>query len=98
MDAKEVLERAKKLIENPVNWIKHANARDAHGYAVNARSEDAVCFCMMGALFHAGSLGIDDPYWALRAVLHEGIVEWNDHPNRTHAEVLAAFDRAIAAS
>ena len=27
---------------------------------------------------------------------HE-IVPWNDAPERTHAEVMAAFDRAIAA-
>ena len=24
-----------------------------------------------------------------------GVVPWNDHPGRTHAEVLEAFDRAI---
>ena len=29
--------------------------------------------------------------------LIDGIASWNDHPERTHAEVLALLDRAIAA-
>ena len=32
----------------------------------------------------------------LSAQMNFGIARWNDTPGRTHDEVLAAFDRAIA--
>ena len=48
-----------------------------------------------------GWLGIDTgaALKALKCAIGNGheIVPWNDAPERTHAEVMAAFDRAIAA-
>jgi hypothetical protein len=45
----------------------------------------------------------DDAIRTLRDAVSPGatmrwITEWNDAPTRTHAEVLAAFDRAIKAA
>jgi hypothetical protein len=62
---------------------------------VNPENEDAVCFCVSGALLHADSRPWK-PFDALTVVVKRNIIQFNDDPATTHADVLAAFDRAIA--
>lgn len=96
MTPTEVLIAARKLCEK--GWIQGPSHEFGNGQ----------CHCPMTAIGRSGRYGTD-PY--KRAVLflaraigaacdsvnaaRGAIWAWNDHPSRTLAEVLAAFDRAI---
>lgn len=92
-------------------WTQGNFARDHLGAPISAQSPDATCWCAWGAvrasmdhdraLWAADDAAHDELYEALASV--EGldyagaIVEYNDAAERTQADVLALFDRAIAA-
>lgn len=46
----DVLRAARKLIEKEENWIQYLEARDVYGSEVSFSSDEAVCFCSIGAL------------------------------------------------
>jgi hypothetical protein len=92
METIEVLTRARALIER------------GHAKGAGRQMRDGVmCFCAVIAIEwaargmgpDAADLGIETlrPFTAP----YEDIVTWNDAPERTQADVLCAFDRAIAA-
>jgi hypothetical protein len=99
----EKLREARALIAK--GWTQDAEARNAAGadiQDVDPAFEDVepVCWCAAGAIFWA--TGIDEYSTAadvLVAAIGERtrhfIPQWNDAPERTQAEVLQAFDRAI---
>ena len=94
--------RALRRAEDPDRWTTGCAARDANGRSVMPERLEAVRFDGIGALFRLtpGESELRD-----RAV---GVLEtvaglwgwtaWQDTPGRTHAEVLAAMDRAIASA
>ena len=86
MTTKEILIEARKRIERPECWTQH-------------RFQDGDAYCMSGAFFacHAAGPGaIGEALGHLHAIVGgRSVASWNDDPRRTHAEVLAAFDRAI---
>jgi hypothetical protein len=89
MTTHEVLVAARNLIDRE-GWIQNAH------YAPEGR-------CVRGALSDVTRGKTDLGYYhATRAfsdVVDEVLIgAWNDHPDRTKAEVLAAFDKAIAAT
>lgn len=93
----EVLRAARALIDTPEKWTQGCYAKDAKGNGLPPEDEDAVCFCASGALRH---VDVDvDVCWpafdALGLAVGGNIIEFND--SHSHADVLAAFDRAIAA-
>lgn len=102
MTTVEILRAARAKIEKPEAWAKGGFACDARGYAVGARNPLAICFCSIGAIRRVTASFAEE--LAARDVLSEiveaigmyGLAEWNDAPERTHAEVLAAFDKAIS--
>lgn len=100
MSPREVLIKARALIERPEAWTKGAAARDDGGVPVSFDSERAVCFCGIGATWKVQerkSMAIDESGEnLLHRVAGGRFGSWNDAPERTHAEVLEAFDRAIA--
>lgn len=93
----DVLRRARALIDTPEKWCKGALVRDG-------------AFCVRGALKTAISGSIwaaFDPLLtrAEQALGFPGfdgvhseprLPSWNNAPERTHADVMAAFDKAIA--
>lgn len=96
-----ILEEARERIEK--GWTQGAFARNSVGDAVNEDSEQACAWCVTGALMAAPRIAVDD---AARFYLHKAIASiddasqhslasWNDAPDRTQEEVLAAFDAAI---
>lgn len=100
----DVLRKARELIARPEGWTKRANARDARGGIVGVGSGRATCFCAVGALWHADAPNFHSVRAlrdALESVLPAGVAieieAFNDDPGTTHADVLALFDRAIAA-
>lgn len=87
MKTSEILTAARKQIELPENWCQQYFFRD------NARCSD-------GALVMASLMGdpksVEQADRLLASEMDGDIRTFND--TRTHAEVLAAFDRAIAAA
>lgn len=95
------LRAAKALIDTPEKWTKGAFARGRHGFSVDVSSPIATCFCLRGAVHAVTGNGrrTRDVFSALeRAVGRRGLAQWNDRISRTHADVMAAFDQAIAAA
>lgn len=95
------LKAARELIAKPGGWTKGHYARDASGALAASTDEAATCFCAVGAVLrvNGGNFGVSQP-------LLEGIAAqvpttslpvWNDAMERTQAEVVAAYDAAIAA-
>lgn len=105
MKAKDVLQKARKRIEDPAHWTQGAFARNAYGVEVLPDFHTAVCWCAKGAIYAtiwetSVDLG-DQQEWDALTVLnlavgpdhHHDVVLLNDSTD--HATVLAAFDRAI---
>ena len=102
MTPREILIAARAKIEAPERWTKGAFARSARGRKVRLDGGKARCWCMLGALQEVEMSPIRfRQAWALLVPAISvpdsisEVVLWNDAPERTHAEVLAAFDRAI---
>jgi hypothetical protein len=96
----EALEAARKLIEDEDHWNKGEYAVDGDGMRVGPTSYRAYSYCAIGALCAATKKGarrvyFHPAYQALEKALPQEIADFND--SHTHAEVLAAFDAAIAA-
>lgn len=111
--AATILRRARELISRPECWIQGSMARDADEHEADEWGSSATCWCIMGAFSRVASrMAPDDaqPDYddALRYMLDatgsegtfagDALADWNDTHGRTHADVLAAFDRAIAAA
>lgn len=91
---RENLIAARALIDTPEKWVKDAHEKDG-------------CYCAMGAIgavlprnYH-GWVSDTAQYRALAAAVpaefHGNVPNFNDHPATTHADIMALFDRAIAA-
>jgi hypothetical protein len=95
MTVKDNLIAAKALIDSPEKWGKRF-------YYQHARTG---CMCALGAVRQAvfgQVLGVHDntpEAEALKDELPKGrwVDEFNDHPSTTHADIMALFQRAIAA-
>jgi len=101
MKTSEVLRAAREKIERPEAWTKGCGAVTASGAVVFPTSEFAARWCAVGSIDAVtdGDLRANvAARAALRALTMKYIstIFWNDAPERTHAEVLAVFDAAIA--
>lgn len=95
----EALRAARELLTPEGAWIQEAFAQDATGHPVSPRSENAVCWCVMGALKRNdwNLVGIfAEAFRYLCSAVDEWAPDWNDKPGRTQAEVLTAFSKAIS--
>jgi hypothetical protein len=91
----DVLRKARALIEPYEKWVGRHNAFAPGCNCTSTAITDAspgegrtahMVFC------EANSIDIDID---IGGGVFQAVYGWNDHPKRTHAEVLAAFDRAI---
>lgn len=98
MKVSELLIKAKTIIENPENWTQEHLARDHVGYPTDPNANCAVCFCSVGALRKAHIPWTDTSYMDasrfLFTAMNGNVPEFND--THTHAEVMHAWDKAIA--
>ena len=92
-DTVEVLQAARALIADERNWCRLASYR-RKGRHVQRCAMGAVNFAM-GLDEHDVSGKSNDCFSALCEVVHQGVRRFNDH--HSHSDVLAMFDRAIAA-
>jgi hypothetical protein len=92
------LREARALIER--GWTQLVSARDCDGNPVDCDQPNAVSFCAVGAVSRAYDCDYDASCPAheivSRVVGTVWVDQWNDVEERTQAEVLAAFDKAIA--
>lgn len=103
MTVVEILRAAREKISDPAHWTTRDYARDHRGLSADLLSNDAFCWCALGALW-AASEGAEvfiesRANKLLLSAAGEirsgfGIVEVND--TLGHQAVLNMFDRAIA--
>lgn len=99
MSAADQLRAAKALIDTPEKWTRGEYARDMFGSGVDCLSGEAVCFCTLGALGAVGAANCDPIIRkALEPVFAGSVSMFNDSRTTTHADIMALFDRAIAAA
>lgn len=97
---KEDLIKAKALIDTPEKWGK--------GKLLNETRQRCAIGAVEGACLHKPRLDNWDATLACRAALrraapssfefpraNSSIAAFNDHPDTTHADIMALFDRAI---
>ena len=99
-DTLAVLARARELIADERRWCRRSFARSWLNVPVPAHSAAARRYCALGAIMQAGrklGLPVEQARNALEWQTARPVQDWNDDPRRTHAEVIAAFDGAIAA-
>lgn len=92
MSALTVLTGARDLIA--AGWVQGTSEREVNGQQ---------CYCSVGAISQAYHMlptrrqrGYSEAMSILRSVIDDdSVVNWNDHPERTQAMVVAGFDRAI---
>ena len=95
---------ARALLTEPERWTKEWSARDREGGCTNAHDLAAVCWCLVGALAVTcptrTELGAQSPWVQVITALGmpgtDAVVEFNDRPSTTHADVLAVLDAAVA--
>jgi len=94
----DLLRQARELLADPKRWTQGTGARAGDGLATGVHSANAICWCAWGALVyvHTDLNSLSDSLDLIATIVGESEVSsWNDAPERTHEEVLAAFDRAI---
>lgn len=103
MNVNELLRAARARIAKAEHWTQGDFAKTAHGNAIGPTEGPAVCWCAAGALeaeYAMAGPGSDKLFYdaaeALEAEMDDHIYSFND--TRSHADVLAAFDRAIEAT
>lgn len=101
MTPREVLVAARELVSVPERWTRGAFARDENGDRCSTVS--GVRFCVHGAIKHfAQSVFVSDQVASVFAiangVANDRISDFNDDPETTHPDIVAVFDRAIAAA
>jgi hypothetical protein len=102
----EVLEGALEILRDPKRWTKREYSRDINDRDCSPHSSRAKCFCAIGAIMRvSGSRPELSTLWALhieatnvlrRVTRQYDIGVWNDAPERTHAEIIQGFEKAIA--
>lgn len=95
---KEELTAVRKLIEQ--GWTQGHYARNAEGDVADLMDNDACTFCLRGAIYRV--TGYDEgKYLPIIQLLNSrvysfpGIINWNDAPGRTKAEVLDLIDETL---
>lgn len=94
----EVLDKAADLITPEGAWTQGYFARVAPGgNSIGPREPNAACWCAFGAVINrCGNDGAAEDFAVqyLRTTLRDSIDRWNDAPERTQAEVIAALRQA----
>lgn len=98
MKPSEALRKARQLITPEGAWIKGKWAEDEnHIDHLQGKDPGAICFCASGAVQKIKNVSfaeVKEEEEFFRRVTGEGFENYNDAFDRTHAEVLDAFDRA----
>lgn len=91
---KDLIRRARKIIQDPACWTRTIAARDDLQRAVSPRSDRARSFCVFGALTKAADeIGLSDRWLAdlFDASLLSELVRAND--SQDHATLMDLLER-----
>jgi len=99
MTDRELLLALRAKLATPDRWTKGMAAKDFNGSPADPCGGDAISWCLVGACDEIGDLSsYRDAAYLLGFVGTSGhldMVDWNDAPDRTHADVLARIDEAL---
>lgn len=86
---------AKALIATPDKWCQGTYALDQYGLSQSWRYQEPAQICGFGALLREDEFVADEALDYLNRAAGLDYLKWQDRPERTHAEVMIAFTRAI---
>lgn len=101
------LRAVRKLLNEPESWTKTSLARDAQGRGTYTRDDNAVAWCLEGAIYRTCLASewnyaeqflrkaIERTTCASTRCCRMVIEDFNDDPSTTHALLLAVIDTAI---
>jgi len=100
MTAADILRKAKDHISDPAMWFQGNYTASLDDDWGRLPRKDEPC-CGLGALAYSarGWAILENEKFLLNAARRRGFhafYDFNDHPNTTHADVMAVFDEAIA--
>ena len=101
-DDAALLKAVRERLADEARWTKGKAARDANGIGTQFESAAAACFCLVGAIWceFPNSYLSQKETNRIAAMLEfqnwEAASFWNDAPERTHADVIARLDTALA--
>ncbi len=82
--------KIRELFKTKKDWIQKAAAKTKDGFPVLPKNENAVCWCLKGAIekcYPEGKwLEIGEK---IRMEIQNSIINWNDNENRTFKQVKA---------
>lgn len=85
---------ADELREHPERWNQGSSGRTDQGWAVPARDPAAIKWCLMGHKVRRDESMLATEFAvALGFASYNGLTYWNDHPERTVADVIALCDK-----
>lgn len=88
--------KIRELLTDKSKWTKGYDAQDISGERTSPMSEEAVCWCLAGALHRCylpeQRQEIQDKIGLNISILFASIVGWNDMPDRTFEEVKALVE------
>lgn len=92
------LQRARRLLARPEGWTQGSYARDGHGDAVDSQCSQATSFCASGAIYATQDnlTGSIQARTVIYRIIADDIEAWNDADGRSQADIIEAFDQAIA--
>ena len=89
----DALIAARAIIADEAHWTRGDFAKDSMGYSADSTSNEAVCWCSIGALEKASDTGSISAMIELNRTVQGSMSEYND--THSHAEVLAVWDSTI---
>jgi hypothetical protein len=103
MKPSDILIEARALIDQPQNWTQYVYMRDKEGVETKDYAQ-ASSYCGLGAImavYHKHGTQNKPVFQKAQIFLEKAVAlreypDFNDHPDRTHHEVIKAFDWAIA--
>jgi hypothetical protein len=97
---RDLLAPIRRWLKNPKRWTKGFDAINAHGNPCSY--EKAVACCLVGAIRKHYPPSNGKRYFVLRHVRNRlpkharwSVIEWNDYPSRTHADVMALLKKPL---
>ena len=108
----EILSIARVKIRNEKNWLKGQSTEKSNGDFAHPSSAKACKWCALGAVRSVFKEGTEEHSFDTAMDEHmfqtamftlskftdcKNIAAFNDHSETTHADIIAVFDKAIAA-
>jgi hypothetical protein len=89
--------KAFELLENPKSWVQKTYARISPEWltGVEPTSPQATCWCIVGAIHrcYPENEVAKNRMAVCEAIGWQSPIDWNDAPERTHAEVVALLKK-----